>query len=191
MSQKIKTITVYASSCQQIAPVYFEAAEALGKLLAEQHITCINGGGYSGLMATITETMIANGGKVIGVLPQFMIDKGWVHPNLSETVVTENMHQRKQWMADKSDACIALPGGAGTFDELMEIIAWKQLELYRHPVVILNTNGYYERLLAMLNHSKEEKFIPEEYDDLWSVAQTPQEALEIICSSFNEEKWKY
>jgi uncharacterized protein (TIGR00730 family) len=186
MNQKIGTITVYASSCAQIAPVYFDAARALGILLAKQHITCINGGGDKGLMAAVTDSMIANGGQVIGIIPQFMVNKGWSHPSLSEIIITHSMHQRKKLMAEKSDACIALPGGVGTLDELMEIIAWKQLGLYPHPIIILNTNDYYRDLLTLLEKAQKEKFIPESSHALWTVAQTDEEALDQILN-FSQE----
>jgi uncharacterized protein (TIGR00730 family) len=184
MNQKIKTVTIYASSCPQIAPVYFEAAHELGALLAKHRITCINGGGDKGLMAAVTDAAIAKGGNVTGIIPQFMVDKGWLHPALTETIITSGMHPRKQLMAEKSDACIALPGGVGTLDELMEIVAWKQLGLYPHPIVILNINGYYNRLLDLLEQAQKEKFIPENRLHLWSVAQTAQEALDIITINF-------
>jgi uncharacterized protein (TIGR00730 family) len=180
--QKIKTITVYASSCPQIAPVYFDAARELGTLLAQYRITCINGGGDKGLMATLTDSVIAGGGTVSGIIPQFMVDNGWLHPSLSETLIVSGMHQRKQLMAKKSDACIALPGGIGTLDELMEIITWKQLGLYANPVIILNINGYYNDLLALLKRAQEEKFLQESLSALWSVAQTAKEALDILLS---------
>lgn len=179
MSKKIKTITVYASASSRISPVYFEAAEALGKLLAEHSITCINGGGANGLMAAVTEAVLENGGNVCGIIPQFMYDKGWLHPSIRDAIITPDMHTRKQMMADRSDACIALPGGVGTFEELLEIITWKQLELYKNPVVILNTAGYYNPLLAMLNKADKENFIHSE-SPTWQAASTPEEAIELI-----------
>jgi uncharacterized protein (TIGR00730 family) len=131
-------------------------------------------------MATLTDSVIANGGKVIGIIPQFMVDKAWIHPALTETIITSGMHPRKQLMAQKSNACIALPGGIGTLEELLEIIAWKQLGLYSQTVVILNTNNYYSDLFSLLNRAEKERFIPEKTDNLWLIAQTPQDAIEII-----------
>jgi uncharacterized protein (TIGR00730 family) len=182
LQTNIKTVTVYASSGSRIAPVYFDAAHELGRLLAEHHISCVNGAGNKGLMAAVTDSVIANGGTVIGIIPQFMVDNGWVHSSLSEMIITSGMHQRKQLMAEKSDACIALPGGVGTLDELMEIIAWKQLGLYSNPIVILNTNSYYDDLLALLKRAEKEKFIADNSLPLWSVAQTVEEALDIILN---------
>ena len=181
MSQQINTITIYASASSRISPVYFEAAGNLGKLLAEHSITCVNGGGVNGLMAAVTDAVLENGGNVCGVIPQFMYDNGWLHPAIQEVVVTPDMHARKQTMANKSDACIALPGGVGTFEELLEIITWKQLGLYKNTIVILNTAGYYDHLLAMLNKANEEHFIHSK-STVWQVASAPEEALGLILN---------
>jgi len=180
MSQRIKAITIYAAASSKISPVYFEAAAQLGKLLAEHSITCINGGGIKGLMATVTDAVIEHGGYVCGVIPRFMYDNGWVHPEIQEIIITPDMHSRKKTMAEKSDACIALPGGVGTMEELLEIIAWKHLELYSKPVVILNTNGFYDDLLAMLKKADREHFLHVHLVSAWQVAATPEKALELI-----------
>ncbi|GHT01469.1 cytokinin riboside 5'-monophosphate phosphoribohydrolase [Bacteroidia bacterium] len=174
------TVTVYAASSTQVAPVYIRAAQNLGKLLAQNHISCINGAGKTGLMAAVTDAVLENGGQVIGIIPQFMVTNGWCHDALSERIITPDMHTRKQLMAQRSDACIALPGGIGTLEELLEIITWKQLNLYHQPVVILNTAHYYDDLLQMLEKTKQEHFLHHEGLSLWSVAETPEEALEKI-----------
>ena len=186
MLQKIKTITIYAAASSRISSVYFEAAAELGKLMAEHSITCINGGGIKGLMAAITDAVLENGGNVCGVIPQFMHNRGWVHPAIKEVIITPDMHRRKQTMADKSDACIALPGGVGTLDELLEIITWKQLGLYKKPIVILNTAGYYDDLLAMLDKADKEKFIHSS-SIVWQVANTPKEALNLVLKQMDPE----
>jgi uncharacterized protein (TIGR00730 family) len=176
----IKTITVYAASSAKIPPVYFQAASDLGKILAGHHITCVNGGGCNGLMAAITDAVLENGGNVCGIIPQFMIDKGWLHPAIQDVIVTPDMHTRKLTMAQKADACIALPGGIGTMEELLEIITWKQLDLFTNPVVILNTNGFYDDLLALLEKMKREQFFHHNEKEIWQVASTPQAALNLI-----------
>lgn len=180
MVQKIKTITIYASASSKIFPIYFEAAAKLGKLLAEHSITCVNGGGVNGLMAAVTNAVLENGGNVCGVAPQFMFDKGWIHQSIQEVIVTQDMHSRKQTMADKSDAYIALPGGVGTLEELLEIITWKQLGLHSKPIVILNTAGYYDHLLALLDRADQENFIHSESAKTFHVAATPEEAVGLI-----------
>jgi len=176
----IGTITVYSSSSPQIASVYFEAAKDLGERMAALGIACINGGGGNGLMAAVIDAVLANGGKVFGVIPQFMIERGWLHPDIKEVIVTADMHERKQMMAKKADACIALPGGVGTLEELLEIITWKQLGLYTNPVIILNINGFYDSLLAMLQKIEAEHFLHHKKNDMWTVANTPEEALNLI-----------
>ena len=180
MLQKIETITVYASSSPQIAPIYFEAAKDLGERMAALGIACINGGGRNGLMAAVTDAILANGGKVFGIIPQFMVERGWLHQGIKEVVVTSGIHERKQTMAQKADACIALPGGVGTLEELLEIITWRQLGLYKNPVIILNTNGFYDSLLEMFRKIDEEHFFTHKIPDMWSVAGTPEEALSLI-----------
>jgi len=174
------TITIYAASSSQVDPVYFDAARRLGELMAQHDITCINGAGSKGLMDCVSNASLANGGRVIGIIPQFMIDEGWSHNALSETIVTDGMHKRKQLMAEMSDACIALPGGVGTMEELLEIITWKQLGLYTKPIVILNTNRFYDELLTMLEKIKAEKFMHPKHAEMWYVAQEPEEALSYI-----------
>jgi len=179
MLQRIKTITVYASASSRISSIYFDAAAKLGKLLADLSITCINGGGVNGLMAAITDAVLENGGNVCGVIPQFMRDNGWLHPAIQDVIVTPDLHSRKQTMADRADACIALPGGVGTLEELLEIITWKQLGLHNKPIVILNTGGYYDDLLAMLNKANRENFIHSS-SVTWQAVNTPEEAINLI-----------
>jgi uncharacterized protein (TIGR00730 family) len=171
------TITVYAASSDRIAPIYIQAAQELGRLIGLKGLTCINGAGKTGLMAEVTDAVLANGGQVVGIIPQFMVDRQWCHPSLTERIVTPDMHTRKQLMAQRSDACIALPGGIGTLEELLEIITWKQLGLYTQPIVILNTNGFFDDLLRMLARAAAEEFIHHAHPPLWAVAETPGEAL--------------
>ena len=190
MSQKIKAITVYASASARISSIYFEAAANLGKLLARHSIKCVNGGGINGLMAAVTNAVLENGGYVCGITPQFMFDNGWIHPSIQEVIITPDMHSRKQTMADKSDACIALPGGVGTLEELLEIITWKHLGLYTKPIVILNTCGYYDHLLAMLAKANKEHFFHVNPTVTWQVATSPEEAIELIFGQIQSEENK-
>ncbi len=170
-------VVVYSASSDAIDKVYVEAAARLGELLAKDNITCINGGGNLGLMGAVIDSVLSHGGKVKGVIPKFMVDSGWCHQNLSEQIVTNTMHERKQKMAEMSNAAIALPGGVGTLEELLEIITWKQLGLYKHPIIILNTNNYYSSLLKMFDNMIEQNFMHERYRDMWRVVNTPEEAI--------------
>ena len=177
------TFTVYSASSGQVPAVYLEAARTLGRLIASGNHTLVNGAGRTGLMGTCTDACLAAGGKAIGVIPQFMIDQGWQHRGMTELLVTPDMHRRKELMAEKSDACIALAGGVGTLEELLEIITWKQLGLYLKPIIILNTNGYYDALLAQLQRAADECFMRPQHTAIWSVAATPEEAIQLALTT--------
>ncbi len=177
---QIHSVCVYSASSTKIASVYFEAAEKLGSLLAKQHIRLINGAGSIGLMRSVADAVLENGGEVTGVIPHFMVEQGWHHTGLTELIEVTSMHERKQKMANLSDGIIALPGGCGTLEELLEIITWKQLGLYLNPIIILNVNGFFDPLLEMLERAIEENFMRRQHGDIWKVARTPEEAVELL-----------
>ena len=177
---KIASVCVYSASSTKIDPVYFDTAYELGTLLGQQHIRLINGAGNMGLMSAVSDAVLAAGGEVTGVIPRFMVEQGWHHTGLTRLVEVESMHERKKMMADLSDAVIALPGGCGTLEELLEIITWKQLGLYLNPVVILNVKGYFDPLLAMLQRAVEENFMRTQHGSIWHVAKTVREAVELV-----------
>jgi len=130
-------------------------------------------------MGAVSDAALEAGGEVTGVIPRFMVEQGWNHTGLTETIVVNDMHERKQTMARLSDAVIALPGGYGTLEELLEIITWKQLGLYLNPIVILNTNGYYDPLLQLFRQAVDERFMRPLHADLWAVADTPEVAVRL------------
>ena len=177
---QINSVCFYSASSTKIDEVYFNAARQLGQLLAKRRIRLINGAGSIGLMRSVADAVLENGGGVTGVIPKFMVEQGWHHTGLSKLVEVESMHERKQLMADLSDAVIALPGGCGTLEELLEIITWKQLGLYLNPIVILNTNGFFDPLLDMLTRAIDENFMRRQHGEIWHVATTPEEAVELI-----------
>ncbi len=177
---------IYCASSSDIDAIYVDAATRLGQLLAENNITCINGGGNLGLMGAIIDSVLLHGGKVKGVIPKFMVDSGWGHQHLTEQIVTATMHERKQKMAELSNAVIAMPGGVGTLEELLEIITWKQLGLYKHPIIILNINNYYHSLLDMFDNMIKEGFMHQRYRDIWRVVDTPEEA---ITALYEQTTW--
>ena len=177
---QINSVCVYSASSTKIDEVYFNAARQLGQLLAKRRIRLINGAGSIGLMRSVADAVLENGGEVTGVIPKFMVEQGWHHTGLSKLVEVESMHERKQLMADLSDAVIALPGGCGTLEELLEIITWKQLGLYLNPIVILNTNGFFDPLLDMLTRAIGENFMRRQHGEIWHVATTPEEAVKLI-----------
>ncbi len=177
---KINSVCVYCASSTKIDTIYVEAARELGTLLGHAGIRVINGAGNRGLMCALSDAALAAGGKVTGVIPHFMVEQGWHHKGLTELIEVEDMHRRKETMARLSDAVIALPGGCGTLEELMEIITWKQLGLYLNPIVILNTNGYYDPLFTFFHQAVEERFMGHRHLELWRTARTPAEAIELV-----------
>ena len=177
---QIKNVCVYSASSTKIAPVYFAVAEELGHLLASKGINLINGAGSIGLMAATSNAALASGGTVTGIIPQFMVEQGWHHTGLTQLIETETIHERKRLMADMSDGVIALPGGCGTLEELLEIITWKQLGLYLKPIVVLNVDGYFNPLLEMLQKAIDENFMRPEHGNIWVVAETPEEAVQLL-----------
>lgn len=152
----------------------------MGRILAERHIRLINGAGHMGLMGACSDACLEAGGTVTGVIPHFMVEQGWHHRKLSQLIETPDMHTRKETMARLSDGIIALPGGVGTLEELLEIITWKQLGLYAKPIVILNIEGFFDPLLAMLQRAVSEHFMRPEHAAIWQVASTPAEAVEAL-----------
>ena len=180
---QIKNVCVYSASSTKIAPVYFAVAEELGRLLAIKGINLINGAGSIGLMAATSNAALKAGGTVTGVIPHFMVEQNWHHTGLTQLVETETMHERKQLMANLSDGVIALPGGCGTMEELLEIITWKQLGLYLKPIVILNIDGFYDPLLEMLQRAIDGNFMRREHQAIWQVATSADEAIQLLYTT--------
>lgn len=173
-------VTIYAASSEHISPNFFAAAKCLGEELARRGAAVIDGGGRRGLMGAVNDAALGVGGTAIGVIPKFMEERQWQHPGLTRLIVTEDMHTRKATMAALSDAVIALPGGVGTFEELLEIITWRKLSLYAGPVIIFNVDGYYDDLLAMMATAEREGFLNTYSENkLFRVARTAAEAADI------------
>jgi len=177
----MKKIAVYCASSTQIRKTYFDAAETVGRLLAEKQVAVVTGAGKMGLMNAVQEAVLREGGISIGVIPEFMVREGWDREGLTRLIVSPNMHERKQKIAE-NDGCIALPGGCGTMEELLEVITWKQLGLYLKPIVILNLEGYYDALLQQLQTAIDEHFMRTLHSDIWCVASTPEEAVEMVLT---------
>ena len=179
----IQSVCVYSASSTQVPEAYFHVASELGRMLAGQGIRLVNGAGNQGLMKACADACLEAGGQVTGVIPHFMVEQGWQHPGLTELIETDDMHSRKQTMARLSDGVIALPGGCGTMEELLEIITWKQLGLYLNPIVVLNTGDYYRPLLDMLARAAGEQFMRPVHLGIWTVASTPAEAVGQLFST--------
>ena len=180
---KVKSVCVYCASSNRSPAIYLEAAARLGRILAENGITIVYGGGRIGSMGRLAAAALEAGGKVIGVLPRFMDDLEWGHPALTELRVVEDMHERKRVMLELSGAAIALPGGCGTLEELFEAITWKRLGLYFGPVVLVNVGGFFDPCIELLNRCVTERFMDEKHRAMWSVAGDPESVMETLRSA--------
>ncbi len=178
--EKKGNVCVFGASSANIDARYADDARELGRRLAENGWRCVNGGGSVGLMGAVTDGTLDAGGEVTGVIPKFMVDNGWCYDRLEDVVVTADMHQRKQIMSEMADAVIALPGGVGTLEELLETLTWRQLGLVKTPIIILNSLGYYDNLLSMLSHAIDEGFMKQSHARLWQVATTPEQAIALL-----------
>ena len=156
----MRRICVYAGSNPGTDPAYAEAAAAFATAMAERGIGLVYGGGKVGLMGVLADTILARGGEAIGVMPQALIDREIGHPGLTELKVVASMHERKAQMAELADAFVAVPGGIGTLEELIEVYTWSQLGLHDKPLGVLNVAGYYDGLAAFLDHAVTEGFLP-------------------------------
>lgn len=185
--ENIREICVFAASSSNVGQQYVDEAYRLGKAFAAAGIGCINGAGREGLMRAVSDGVLDGGGRAVGIIPRFMVDNGWQYDRLSEIVVTPDMHTRKQMMAQRADAVVALPGGCGTLEELLEIITWKQLGLFHKPIVILNVDGFFNPLLAMLERCIAEYFMKPSHGHLWHVATSADEVVALLCSIDLEE----
>ncbi len=183
-----KTFCIYAAASSKVADVYLEAAAQLGSIMAKNKVRGVFGGGNSGLMGAFADAMINGEGDIVGVIPQFMVDQGWQHRGVDNLVVTQTMHERKAYIASISDAAIALPGGVGTLDELMEIITWKQLCIFPKPVIIVNINGYFDPLIQMLEKAIDEKFMRLEHGAIWQEVKSIEDVLPTIEKEPNWDK---
>jgi len=177
-----KVICVYSASSTKIDKIYFDWAAELGRKIAENGDVLLYGGGLLGLMGAVAKAVHANKGKVIGVIPKALNLKGVVYETCDELIITDGMRERKAVMDTKSDAFIALPGGYGTLDELLEIINLKQLKYHNKPIVVLNINNFYDEMLKQFEHIIDQQFANPEYRKLYFVASDILEALEYISS---------
>ncbi len=178
----IHSIAVYCASSNKVRSSFVEAAERLGAIFAANGIRLVYGDGGIGLMAAVAKGTLDAGGEVTGVIPRFMVEQGWNNPRSTETIVTETMHERKATICEISDAMVALPGGIGTFEELLECLTWKQLGLHNNPIVILNTDGYYDRLLSCIDLMIEEQMMRPIHKEMYKVVATPEEVLPAILN---------
>jgi uncharacterized protein (TIGR00730 family) len=173
----IRSVAVFCASANGAHPVYRAAAEELGRALATRNIAVIYGGANVGLMQAVAEAALASHGKVIGVIPEVLVDLEVAHHGISELHVTSTMHTRKALIGEKADAFIALPGGFGTLEELFEVLAWHTLKIHAKPILLLNTNGFYDKMLVFLDHCVAEGMLKPRSRALLLVANTVEDAL--------------
>jgi hypothetical protein len=179
----MKRICVYCASSNKVDKSYFHAAERLAIQLVSHGVTVVYGGGANGLMGHLADTVIRHGGHIVGIIPEFMKEFEWMHKQVEEIHVVADMHERKKKLLEGTDALIALPGGSGTLEELLEAISLKRLGLYTKPIVILNVNDYYAPLIEMLEKSIREKFMSEEHRKIWTVLPDPDDVIAAIKNS--------
>ena len=176
-------ICVYCASSQQVDRSYHDAAAALGRTLAKAQCTIVYGGGSAGLMGSLADGALAEGGHVVGIIPRFMTEVEWQHPGLADLQIVEDMRERKHRLLTGSDAVVALPGGCGTLEELFEALTLKRLALYLNPILLLNTNGFYTPLQSFLEQIVAQRFMNREHLAMWSLVERVDEVLPAIRST--------
>jgi uncharacterized protein (TIGR00730 family) len=157
---KINAVCVYCGSSPGTEPAFVEAAQQFGKILAEGEVRLVYGGGSVGLMGALAESVLEHGGEVTGIIPEFLTKRERPRRLAQELIITRDMHHRKSTMFDRADAFVALPGGLGTLEELVEQLTWVQLGRHKKPILIANISGYWDPLLALIEHMRAVKFVP-------------------------------
>ena len=176
-------ICVFCASSPEIHSSYFEATKLLAEELFKNNIEVVYGGGAIGLMGILADTIIGKGGKIKGIIPGFMYDLGWANKDLTELVITDTMHERKAKYLEDIDGIIALPGGSGTLEELLEVITLKRLGRFSKPIIILNANRFYEPLKKMLGKCIDEKFMEENDREMWTFIDDPSDIMECLLNA--------
>jgi uncharacterized protein (TIGR00730 family) len=187
----VKSVLVFCGSSPGARAEYAAAASELGRLLASRDLEVVFGGASVGLMGALADAALAAGGTVIGVIPTRLVEHEIAHAGVTKLHVVETMHERKALMAELSDAVIALPGGSGTLDELFELFTWKQLGLHRKPIGLLDVDGYWQPLLAFLEHAVNERFLRSEYLEDLQVQRTAAELVDRLAAHEHRsyDKW--
>lgn len=187
----MKSVCVFCGANFNGDPALKEAVELLAEVLVNRNMTLIYGGGKVGVMGILADAVLGRGGKAVGVIPQFLMDKEVGYPGITELHVVENMHQRKQLMNDLSDAIIMLPGGFGTLEEFFEVLTWLQLGLHSHPTGILNVNGFYDLLLQQMDVMVEQRFLKPANRQLVITSGDPAELIRLLeeCKVEPDEVW--
>jgi len=173
----LQSLAVFCGSKNGVNKIYLQHAIELGRIMASHNITLVYGGGSVGIMGTIADEVLLNGGKVIGVIPQVLVDWEREHKSLSELLVVDNMHTRKKKMYDLCDAAVILAGGFGTLDEMFEMVTWNQLSIHDKRIYIINSDGFYNHLIGHINQMQQEEFLYEAARERLTIVNEPSELV--------------
>lgn len=176
----IRNIAVFCASANGADPAYQNAADELGCALAAHHIGLIYGGAKVGLMCAVAESALAHGGRVVGVIPEVLVDLEVAHNGITELHIVDTMHTRKALMGEKADAFLIMPGGFGTLEEMFEVLAWQTLKLHDKPIVLLNIRGFYDQLLGFLDYAVAQGMLKQKSREILLVANTVEQALALL-----------
>lgn len=179
----IQRIAVYCASSDKTDPEFQQAARRLGECLARERVTIVYGGGRVGSMGQLADGALSEGGYVVGVIPNFMAEIEWGHTGVNELHIVDDMHGRKRLMLERADAVVALPGGTGTFEELLEAITLKRLGIFLKPIILVNTRRFYDRFQELMDYCVVEKFMSPRHLKLWQVVDQPEEVLPAILQT--------
>ena len=182
----MKRVCVYCASSSKAADIYIQSAIDTGRILVENNIEVVYGGGSTGLMGALADSVLENSGQITGILPDFMEELEWGHKGV-DMVAVNDMHERKNKMMAMSDAVIALAGGCGTFEEILEAITWKRLGLFKGPAIIVNINNYYDPMIEQLNRACDENFMFEEHRSMWTEIKDLNELVDALNNSTDLE----
>ena len=175
---EIRVVAVFCGSKNGLDPAYAKSARSLGEQLGQEKIGVVYGGGSAGLMGNVADGVLEKNGEVVGIIPKLLVEWEVAHRNLTELIVCDDMHRRKQMIYGRCDAAIILPGGFGTLDELFEVLTWNQLTIHDKQILILNTNGFYDSLLQHLNKLREQGFLYEGAYEKIRVMNTPEQIID-------------
>jgi uncharacterized protein (TIGR00730 family) len=182
----LKTLCVFCASSNKIDSAYKKAAEDLADVCVDNQLHVLYGGGGVGLMGALANRILAKKGKITGIIPDFMKKMEWAHTDVSEMIVVEDMRERKKRMIENVDAVVALPGGVGTLEELLEVITLKQLGRFTKPIIIINTNGFYNSLLLLFDEMVDKRFMHHYHRKIWTVIENPEQLIQAYHDS---ESW--
>jgi len=181
----IQTVTIYCASSHKVDQKYFRLAGEVAEVLCDHHIAIRYGGGAVGLMGKVADTTLEKGGKITGIIPEFMMEVEWNHPKVEEMIVVEDMAERKRLLMENTDAILVLPGGTGTLEEVTEVLTLKRLGKFTKPIIFMNMDGFYTPLLNFFDTLIDEKFLRPEHRAMWSECANPKLLMETLINAPN------